>query len=342
MGHIHLMRWADLVIVAPATANFINKIAYGLGEDLASTLPLAHDFKKPFLIAPAMNTSMYLHPTTQNSLQQLRKIGYEILESESGVLACGEVGYGRLLEPEVMLKAISDRLNSKKANLNLRVLITSGGTEETIDSVRSITNTSTGQTGAWLVQQLAGYGCQITHVKSQRSLSAQLPATAELQIFEFTDYASLRQILKSQLEQNHFDYVIHLAAVSDYSVDEVLVNGIAQTPSKELKLSSQSELSLKLKKNPKLIESFKSWSRNKAVQVIGFKLTSEADLQQVQQAVKKVFASGADYVVQNDLHDIKEGRRQFRFYRSSEDFLKAENFFDLLQITTRLFSGGFK
>ncbi|MFN8945847.1 MAG: flavoprotein, partial [Pseudobdellovibrionaceae bacterium] len=87
MDHIHLQRWADLILVAPATAHFINRIALGIGDDLASTLFLAHDFQKPFLIAPAMNTKMYLHPTTQKSMQSLKEMGVHILEAASGVLA---------------------------------------------------------------------------------------------------------------------------------------------------------------------------------------------------------------------------------------------------------------
>ena len=112
MDHIHLMRWADLIIVAPATANYVNKIAQGVGDDLLTTLFLAHDFKKPFLLAPAMNTSMYLHPITQNSIRKLKEIGIEILETASGVLACGETGFGKLLDPELIQKEIQSRLPS--------------------------------------------------------------------------------------------------------------------------------------------------------------------------------------------------------------------------------------
>ena len=114
MDHINLARWADLVLVAPATANYINKIAYGLGDDLLTTLFLAHDFTKPFLIAPAMNTKMYLHPTTQASIQKLRAMNIEILEAASGVLACGEIGSGRLLEPELILEEIEKFLGLNK------------------------------------------------------------------------------------------------------------------------------------------------------------------------------------------------------------------------------------
>ena len=116
MDHIHLVRWADLILVAPASANFINKIARGVGDDLLTTMFLAHDFKKPYLVAPAMNTSMYLHPATQDSIQALKKMGVEILETASGVLACGEVGWGRLLEPDLIVQEVLSRLSPAESD----------------------------------------------------------------------------------------------------------------------------------------------------------------------------------------------------------------------------------
>ena len=165
MDHIHLMRWADLIIVAPATAHYINRIANGIGDDLLTTLFLAHDFKKPFLVTPAMNTMMYLHPTTQRSIKKLKEMGIEILEAASGVLACGEVGYGRLLEPELILNEIEQRLQSSAeikltgatsstASKNIQVLMTAGGTSEPIDDIRVITNRSTGKTASVLADHL--------------------------------------------------------------------------------------------------------------------------------------------------------------------------------------------
>ena len=106
MDHIRLVRWADVVLAAPCTANTLNKLALGIGDDLIGTLFLAHDFSKPWLIAPAMNTRMYEHPTTRGSLDRLRGMGCTIVEGGSGALACGEIGAGRLAEPEVLLEAV--------------------------------------------------------------------------------------------------------------------------------------------------------------------------------------------------------------------------------------------
>ena len=170
MDHINLNRWADLVLVAPATANYINKIAAGIGDDLLTTLFLSHDFKKPFVIAPAMNTKMYLHPITQESITKLKNYGIEILETASGVLACGEVGYGKLLDPQLIIAEVEKRISqpsgltkpmTEDKVLSKKVLITSGGTTEPIDDIRSITNTSTGKTAAYLADQLTEAGVQV-------------------------------------------------------------------------------------------------------------------------------------------------------------------------------------
>ena len=166
MSHIHLIRDANAVVVAPATANFINKIANGFADDLASTLFLAHDFKKPFIVAPAMNTKMYEHPQTQVSIKRLKEIGVTILEAGSGILACGEVGYGKLLEPEIMIEEIEKILKhppttpptpASKQNLP-RILITGGGTVEKIDDVRSLTNSSSGETAISLAKYFYDLG----------------------------------------------------------------------------------------------------------------------------------------------------------------------------------------
>jgi phosphopantothenoylcysteine decarboxylase/phosphopantothenate--cysteine ligase len=199
MSHIHLMRWADLIILCPATANTLNKFASGLGEDLVSTLFLAHDFKKPYLVAPAMNQSMYAHPALQKSLSTLSGWGLTMLKTGNGSLACGENGEGRMLEPIEIQAAIESALDlqrvsqhapsrhardkrasgsathevsTSESGLNSdraqkHILITSGGTEEPIDGVRSITNTSTGHTGAELATWFADHGANVTLLHSQ-------------------------------------------------------------------------------------------------------------------------------------------------------------------------------
>lgn len=314
MDHIHLNRWADLVIVAPATANYINKIASGLGDDLLTTLFLAHDFTKPFLLAPAMNTKMYLHPVTQESLKKLKSFGVEILETASGVLACGEVGYGKLLEPDLIVSEIEKCLNinhsligknnnSKCTKLkSLKILITGGGTTEPIDDVRVITNKSTGKTSAYLVDQFTDMGFDVTYLKSESAQKPKLPCV----IKNFTTYQDLKNALENLLTTNEFKWVIHAAAVSDYSVEK----SVGKLP------SHQEEITIRLKRNPKLIEYIKTWSAN--TRLIGFKLTSTNSEEEKANKVLALFQKAhCDLVVQNDWSDISRGNHKFQIYKNN-------------------------
>lgn len=328
MDHINLNRWADLVLVAPATANYINKIAAGIGDDLLTTLFLSHDFSKPFVIAPAMNTKMYLHPTTQASLAKLKSYGIEILETASGVLACGEVGYGKLLDPQLIVAEVEKRISQ---NLNVtkiipvgqtcvkKVLITSGGTTEPIDDIRSITNTSTGKTAAYLADQLTEAGVDIHFLHAKNSAKPLL----QTQMSQFTTFSEFNDRLTDILQRSSFDAVIQMAAVSDYSV--------VQQPGK---LSSDaSEIHLSLKKNDKLINRIKALNPN--TKLIGFKLTSSATEEVIEEKVQKLFAdANCDYIVQNDWSDIRNDNRRFKFFDPS---LKFEEIPTVEQLSFKLF-----
>lgn len=308
MDHIHLVRWADLILVAPATAHYINRISNGIGDDLLTTLFLAHDFKKPFLIAPAMNTMMYLHPTTQRSIKKLKEMNIEILEAASGVLACGEVGYGRLLEPDLIVKEVELRLNSGftatetapvQKSKNIQVLITAGGTSEPIDDIRVITNRSTGKTASVLADHLVESGFEVTFLHSENSLKPKNPT----QTVAFTTFNDLQSKLETELKRSSYDWVIHTAAVSDYSVQPT-----------EGKISSDAdEITLKLKRNPKLIDQIKKISPK--TKLVGFKLTSTTDPKTITEKVGKLFSNAhCDFVVQNDWSDIKNNNRIFNVY----------------------------
>ena len=145
MSHIELVKWADIMILAPATASTINSMRSGLGDNLVLSLFLAHDWIKPYIIAPAMNTKMWLHPATTSSLKKLAKWGVEILEPNTGDLACGDYGPGRMVESIEIINHL-EKYNQLKEKLS--VLITSGGTKEWIDGVRCISNVSTGETAS--------------------------------------------------------------------------------------------------------------------------------------------------------------------------------------------------
>jgi phosphopantothenoylcysteine decarboxylase/phosphopantothenate--cysteine ligase len=318
MDHIHLMRWADLIIVAPATANYLNKIAQGVGDDLLTTLFLAHDFKKPFLLAPAMNTSMYLHPVTQSSIKRLREFGLEILETASGVLACGETGFGKLLEPDLILTEITKRLASRTSEKMIsasalnpyRILVTAGGTVEPIDNVRVITNVSSGETGAKLAELLTDFGCQVHLLHAENGKVAD----SRVEQSTFNTFNSLQKNMKFLLGNREFDAVIHTAAVSDFSVENLEINGQMRGPGEFPKIQSNDKLTIHFKNNPKIVDEIKSYSRNKNLKLVAFKLTSRASEEERRQAVTKLREhSHADFVVQNDTSEINKVKQQHPF-----------------------------
>lgn len=311
MGHINLAKWSDLTIVYPATANTLNKLANGIGDDLVSTLFLAHRFNKPYLLAPAMNTRMLEHPATQQSLKRLREYGVELLEPGAGALACGETGSGRLIEVEDAFAQIKKHLAvtslSEKFGLEndfikpKSVLVTSGGTREPIDGVRSITNMSTGETGSQLADHLAEVGHDVTLIRAEGSAVPKLPLTT----LSFTTFDDLESVLKRELSSKSYDTVIHLAAVSDYSVASVEVDGEEKAPSAALKIPSSQELKIKLKRNHKIVDQLKSYSLNPAIKLISFKLTKNAEASQIVAKVEALVKnSSSDYVVHNDLTQI--------------------------------------
>lgn len=324
MDHIHLMRWADAILVAPATANFINKSAQGVGDDLVQTLFLAHDFTKPFLIAPAMNTSMYSHPVTQKSLQTLRSMGLQILDTASGILACGEEGWGKLLEPDLIVQATLEALEQKSslspshkkasaisALKKTKVLVTAGGTQEPLDTVRVISNLSSGRTGVTIAETLNQFGFDVTLLQAHGSAKTSEAMPRKL----FTSFNSLDEQLKTLLSQDSYTHIIHAAAVSDYSVESIEINGAKYRPLEVKKMSSDAAtMNIHLKRNHKIVDRLKEYSANKNIQVIAFKLTSHATADERAMAINKLFKnSHADFVVHNDLTDIDLVHRIHRF-----------------------------
>ncbi len=321
MEHIHLARWADLIVIAPATANYMNALSAGLASDLLSTMSLAHDFKKPFLIAPAMNQAMYAHPATQNSIIKLKEYGYSVLETGEGTLACQEIGQGRLLEPEEILQQIErfleDRnidhlLTATKATFGSikkkRILVTAGGTEERLDDVRSLTNFSSGETGILIAYELSKHGHAVHLLvanKSKRYLNLDTSSSVHLNYFD--TFKNFQDEFFSLLKDNSFDFVIHSAAVSDFHLPE--------SSSATEKLKSEQTYNLQLVPNPKLINQVKDQSLNKGVQLIGFKLTSTLDENKKHESISKLFKNAdCDWVIHNDMNDIKRGNFLFNLY----------------------------
>ncbi len=318
MKHIHLARWADLILLCPASANVINKFAAGIADDLVTTLFLANDFKKPFWIAPAMNVEMLRHPATQSSLEKLESWGVRLLGTGSGALACGEVGEGRLIEPEILFGMIEKHFGGRgevsRAEDSLKILITSGGTRVPIDGVRSIANFSTGSTGATLSDALTARGHSVTLLRARDALAPRAPVREK----EFVTFQDLETMLKTELSERDYDVVIHAAAVSDYSVASLSSNGKDFSTSIG-KVDSGEELTLKLHRNPKLIDQLRSFSRNKAIRVVGFKLTNSLGEAEQLEAVRKLASHArADLLVHNDLGEIVGARHRARIYSSHD------------------------
>jgi len=295
LEHIDLARWADVVVVCPATANTLNAMAAGLAGDLAGALLLAHDWRKPLLLAPAMNPEMWRHPATQASVARLRGWGARFVQVGVGRTACGEVGEGRLAEPDEIVAALEAALTVPARKL--RVLVTSGGTAEPIDAVRVLTNTSTGETGARIAEHFARAGHEVVVLRAKAARAASGVGREET-FFSFSD---LDAALARWLGAEDFDAVIHAAAVSDFSIAAIEVNGAAQPPGAS-KLPSDVEPVLRLKRNPKLVASLHARSRNRALRVVAFKLTQGAAAAEARSAVEALLAHGAaDLVVHNDL-----------------------------------------
>ncbi len=313
MDHISLNRWADLIVVAPATAAYINHVVGGSGDEgLLSALFLAHDFKKPFLIAPAMNQAMYLHPVTQKSINKLKEIGLEILSPGEGSLACGEFGLGRMMEPEEIFQIIQRKISppSPKGISSRKVLVTSGGTTEAIDDVRVIGNRSTGRTGAQLADVFISAGWDVTYLGAQNSIKPLKPC----RVLCFESFLDLSRLLKNELS-THYDIIFHCAAVSDYSPG-----------CQPGKISSETDQwELRLQRHPKLVNFFKQWSVNTCVKIVAFKLTSLTtslenpcleNAQKVKAAVERIFKeSSADFVVHNDFKQLStQDGHEFNIY----------------------------
>jgi phosphopantothenoylcysteine decarboxylase/phosphopantothenate--cysteine ligase len=205
IGHIELARWPDRILIAPATANFMAKLAHGLADDLLSTLVLAS--QKPLYLAPAMNTQMWLHPATQANLAVLRARGVRLIGPASGEQACGDVGVGRMSEPAEILAQVA----GPRPWLEKKVLITAGPTFEDLDPVRFIGNRSSGKMGYAMAQAFAQAGAQVTLISGPVALDVP----AGVQRIWVRSAAQMKDAVKAQL--NGQDVMVAAAAVADYT-----------------------------------------------------------------------------------------------------------------------------
>ena len=332
MNHIQLVKWADLILLAPATANTLNRMAAGIADNLVTALFLAHDRHKPYLIAPAMNTNMFTHPATQQSLQTLQSWGAEVLPTTKGLLACGDLGDGRMLEPDDIydriLKHVDQQQQTEKDAPS--ILITSGGTRENIDGIRYITNLSTGQTGAALADHFIRRGYRVTYLHATDAARPQLTCDTQ----QFTGFRDLDNSLQHLLK-NRYSALIHLAAVSDFTPLAAEANGERLSLPSSDKLSfSTGELILHLSENYKIVDRVKQYAAHNPLQVVAFKFATVKNEQERLKNVRHLFKhSEADLIVFNDAKDrIKDIQRQFKLYRRNKQIGQAETAADLAVI----------
>ena len=206
--HIAVADQADLVMIAPATANVIAKLAHGLADDMLTTTVLACNCPK--IVVPAMNTKMYENPVTQDNLNTLRRYGWEVVEPASGYLACGAVGKGKLPEPEALLQVILHDLAHEKDMVGKKVLVTAGPTQEALDPVRYLTNHSSGKMGYAIAQAAARRGAQVTLVSGPVALK-------RLPYVETVDVVSAQEMFEAvAVRAAEQDILIKAAAVADY------------------------------------------------------------------------------------------------------------------------------
>jgi phosphopantothenoylcysteine decarboxylase/phosphopantothenate--cysteine ligase len=290
IGHIRLSRESDLVVVAPATADLLAKMAQGLATDLASTVVLATD--KTVLAAPAMNVRMWQHPATRRNLATLRQDGIRFVGPDEGEMACGEYGPGRMAEPQAILAAIEKILGEGaepragatpiRSLAGLRVLITSGPTQEPIDPVRYIANRSSGKQGHALARAAVSLGAEVTLVTGPVSL----PDPDGVRVVRV---ATAEEMLAAALASLPADIAICAAAVADWRA--------AGATTQKLKKEGAAT-SLRLTENPDILATLAKPGPKRPRLVIGFAAETE---NLIENASEKRIAKGADWIVANDV-----------------------------------------
>ena len=278
--HISLAKKADIFLIAPATANVIGKIANGIADDMLSTTVMAT--KAPVVIAPAMNTNMYENPVTQANIQKLKDLGYIFIEPGYGRLACGDLGPGKLAEPDLIVENIKFLLNKTDELKGKNVLVTAGPTQEAIDPVRYITNKSTGKMGYALAYQAALMGAKVTLVTGPTNL--EIP----FGISEVIKVKSAQQMYEAVTSSfDEMDIVIKSAAVADYKPKNISDSKIKK---------SDSDLVLELDRNKDIL--FELGKLKTKQVLVGFAAETD-DL--IANAQKKLAKKNLDFIVANDL-----------------------------------------
>ncbi len=279
MDHIALSRWADVIIVAPATANTISKLASGNAEDLASTVILASN--KQVYLAPAMNVRMWEHQSTKDNLKTLKNYGYKVIGPITGDMACGEYGEGKMSEPIEIFNEIQNFVENRKENKKIKALVTAGPTNEYIDPVRFISNKSSGKQGYEIAKSLHKRGFDTTLISGPTNLDID-------QEIKLIKVETADEMFKATQKNLPTDIAVFSAAVSDFKID---------VKSKD-KIKKKDRLNIKLERNVDILNYISNHNSMRPKLVIGFAAeTKNLD----SNAMKKLKNKNCDWIVANDV-----------------------------------------
>ena len=285
MDHIALSRWADLILVEPATANTISKLAKGSSEDLASTVILASN--KPIFLVPAMNVRMWEHPSTKENLVILKSYSYKIIGPEIGEMACGEYGAGKMTDPADIVNKINNYLSTINKNKKLKALVTAGPTNEYIDPVRFITNKSSGKQGYEIAKSLLKNGFQTTLISGPTNLKID-------DQIKLIKVETAEQMFKETQKNLPVDVAVFTAAVSDFKVAK----------KSEEKIKKKDEVNITLVKNVDILNYVSNHNSMRPKMVIGF----AAETNNLEDnAIEKLKNKNCDMIIANDVSDQNIG-----------------------------------
>ena len=285
MDHISLSRWADLILIAPATANTISKLANGNSDDLASTVALASN--KKIFIAPAMNVRMWEHQSTKQNITKLKTYNYELIGPEIGDMACGEYGEGKMSEPKEIINKIKIYFKNLKLKNKFKAIVTAGPTKEYIDPVRYISNKSSGKQGYEIAKSLSKKGFETTLISGPTNLNI----SNDINLIKVE---TAEEMFQSTLKSLPADVAIFSAAVCDYKVKET----------SNIKLKKQDEINLELEKNVDILDYVSNHNSLRPKLVVGFAAETN-NLEKY--ANKKLSEKNCDWIVANDVSNESIG-----------------------------------
>ena len=285
MDHISLSRWSDVILVAPATANTIAKLCTGLSDDLASTVMLASD--KTIFLTPAMNVRMWEHPSTKENISKLKNFGYKIIGPEIGDMACGELGEGKMTEPNEIVKRIENYFFGLNQSKKFKALVTAGPTYEYIDPVRFITNKSSGKQGFELAKSLLKKGFETTLISGPTNLKIDKD-------INLIQVETAEQMFKATQSGLPADVAIFSAAVADFKIKE----------QKKQKIKKENYVNLNLEKNIDILSYISNHNSLRPKLVIGFAAETN-DIKN--NAKKKLIEKNCDWIIANDVSNKSIG-----------------------------------